>query len=219
MKIYTKTGDMGMTGLIGGKRVAKDNARVQAYGNVDELNTVLGLCRTKITRDQLGEILKRLQRELFVLGADLAAPETGEFNKQSARSEAKFDANLSAKSSELKSKLRRVNKVLVRRLEKDIDTIEASLPPLKNFILPAGNEGACLLHFARTVCRRAERAVVALAANNRGNRKMGAQDKEPREKINPQIIAYLNRLSDLLFVMARLENHLANAKEEKFFFE
>ena len=176
MKIYTKKGDKGLTFLADGKRVKKDCPRLCAYGDVDELNAVLGLCRTENDSRLLEKILHRLQNELFAVGADLST------------------------SGDAKIKMPRLSVKFAARLEKDIDKIEKKLPPLKKFILPAGSDGACFLHLARTVCRRAERSVTALAR---------------REKINPEIIVYLNRLSDLLFVMARFANKSEKIKEEK----
>ena len=183
MKIYTKKGDKGLTFLADGKRVKKDCPRLCAYGDVDELNAVLGLCRTENDGRLLEKILHRLQNELFAVGADLST------------------------SNGAKIKVPRVSGEFAARLENDIDKIEKKLPPLKKFILPAGSDGACFLHLARTVCRRAERSVVSLFEESAalGN----------REKINPEIIVYLNRLSDLLFVMARFANKSEKIKEEK----
>jgi len=172
VKIYTKTGDRGETGLFDGTRVPKHAPRVEAYGEVDELNTVLGLALAFIQEDEeLRTCLLEVQRQLFVVGAHLADP--------SARVEAKRGdkANFSAAN--------------VTRLEQWIDQFEAALPALRQFILPGGSKGGATLHHARTVCRRAERRIVALS-------------KEV--EIAPLIIAYINRLSDFLFVAARLEN-------------
>lgn len=173
MKIYTKKGDQGETSLFGGKRVWKDNARISAYGTVDELNSVLGLAITEIRNKELAEVLKCIQDELFTLGSDLASPLD---NKKAVE-------------------IPRVNSALVEKLEKLIDDYDSQIPPLKNFIIPGGTKGAGFLHFARTICRRAEREVIALA-------------KE--ESINEIIKIYLNRLSDLLFVLARFENFSEN---------
>lgn len=177
MKIYTKTGDRGETSLYGGKRVAKDSLRIEAYGTVDELNSLLGVCRAFTMAQEVDTLLEELQHDLFTLGADLATP----FDTQS-------------------SSVRRIQPDDSARLEKHIDSIESSLEPLKNFILPAGNKPASLLHYARTVCRRAERFVVRLSR---------------QEKINEFSIIYLNRLSDLLFVMARWANSLSGTTETK----
>ena len=177
MKIYTKTGDKGETSLFGGKRVPKDSLRIEAYGTVDELNSILGIVRSKNPNDEIENILSSLQDDLFVLGADLATPLTHQ---------SKF--------------IPRISKVHVQRLEKTIDRLEKKLPPLKIFILPGGSVAGSHLHFARTVCRRAERNTVRLSRN---------------ENIGEMVMAYLNRLSDLLFVMARYANHLKGKSEEK----
>ena len=186
VKIYTKKGDNGMTSLASGERVGKDFSRICAYGDVDELNAALGVCRHSADDDKyLGGILKFLQSDLFVLGADLAMPlKVGAFGQgKSAR-----------------GGVVRIKSADIKKLEKLIDKIESKLKPLKNFILPDGCEAAAFLHLARTVCRRAERAVAALAK---------------KEKINPETIKYLNRLGDLLFVMARYANMKEGVKEDK----
>lgn len=177
MKIYTKTGDEGETGLFRGPRVAKHHPRVEAYGNVDELNAVLGVLLTEIKHAGIRDLLSAIQHELFDVGADLATP-TQEQN----------DAQL------------RITETMVQRLEKAIDHFEETLPPLQAFILPGGSKGGALLHYARTVCRRAERSVT---------------DLKEREHINPIVLHYLNRLSDLLFVLARAENLAADIPEVK----
>lgn len=167
MKIYTRTGDSGETGLFDGTRVSKADRRVSAYGEVDELNAWLGFVRAPGRLDRkLQEMIDRIQRDLFAMGARLADP--------------------SHKIAE------RVDKAQVRsedvaRLEGWIDELDAQLPPLRKFILPGGSHEGALLHVARTVCRRAERAVVGIGGD-------------------PELVVYLNRLSDLLFVMARAEN-------------
>lgn len=174
MKIYTKTGDEGETGLYGGPRVRKDHLRIEAFGAVDELNALLGMARCEPLDDHSGgeidSLLARIQSELFDLGAELATPDPQ----------------------------RRGTKLItaehVARLETAIDECDARLPPLKAFILPGGVRAAALLHVARTVCRRAERRVVSLAAI---------------EPISADLVVYLNRLSDLLFVLARLVNQTA----------
>jgi cob(I)alamin adenosyltransferase len=172
LRIYTRTGDKGETGLFGGQRVGKDDLRVEAYGTVDELNALLGVAVTKSGNEGLGPLITRLQNELFDLGSDLATPmEDGETHG--------------------KITVPRVTAVLVENLEAEIDGMEAELSPLRQFILPGGTDLAAVLHFARTVCRRAERRVVTLARS---------------ENINPEVTRYLNRLSDLLFVMARSAN-------------
>jgi len=174
MKIYTKTGDKGETSLFGGRRVWKDNLRISAYGTVDELNSILGITVTELNNKELVEVINSIQKELFVLGSDLASPLDKE-NK-------KFE-------------IPRVNSEFVERLEKLIDNYDSQIPSLKNFIIPGGTKGAGFLHFARTVCRRAEREVISLSKI---------------ETINEEIKVYLNRLSDLLFVLARFENFSSN---------
>lgn len=165
-RIYTRTGDLGETGLIGGQRVPKDHLRVEAYGAVDELNAHLGVARSMVVHPDLEEVLNRLQHRLFDLGAELATPPT----KESASA---------------------ITDDEVKVLEGVIDLYQEELPPLREFILPAGNGIAAALHVARTVCRRVERRTVTLARS---------------EKVRPQILKYLNRLSDLLFVIARAAN-------------
>lgn len=170
MKIYTKTGDDGDTGLWGGLRVGKDSPRVQAYGTVDECNAAIGVARAALAgapaAGNLGGLLAQIQDQLFVVGADLATP--GEA------------ANIP-----------RIGADAIAQLEQAIDATEAELEPLRQFILPGGTPAAAQLHLARTICRRAERCVVALA---RG------------EALNPLVGVYLNRLSDCLFVLARAAN-------------
>ena len=168
MKIYTRRGDKGETALFGGKRVPKDSLRIEAFGTVDELNSVIGICRSLKPAGELDKILEQIQHDLFGLGADLAWVKT-----------------LSEKKGE------RIRAADVDRLEQQIDKIEGKLRPLKNFILPGGSAPASMIHFARTVCRRAERLLVRLARTEKGG-------ELP--------VIYLNRLSDLLFVMARREN-------------
>ena len=176
MKIYTRTGDSGETGLFGGGRVAKDALRVEAYGAVDELNAALGTARATGLNTALDTVAGRVQRELFDLGADLATPPDS-----TARAET----------------IVRVASERVSRLEQDVDAFEEGLPPLDAFILPGGSPSGAALHLARTICRRAERRTVALAR---------------AEPISDQIVPYLNRLSDLLFVMARAANGGAEEK-------
>jgi cob(I)alamin adenosyltransferase len=171
MKIYTKTGDTGETGLFGGPRVRKDCPRIEAYGTVDELNAVLGLARAEALSSDVDLLLARVQNELFELGAELATPDA----------QGKKTATLGEEN--------------VAALEAAIDRHEALLPPLKQFILPGGTRAAALMHLSRTVCRRAERRLITLAA---------------AEQVSPNLIIYLNRLSDLLFVLARSVNHSAS---------
>lgn len=176
MKIYTKTGDAGETSLFDGTRVSKTDPRVAAYGEVDELQACLGLVPSAGVDADLREMVIALQRDLFALGARLADP-----------------AHRIAP---------RVIKVIVSdesvtRLEGWIDQLEAELPPLKHFILSGGGAAGAVLHLARTVCRRAERAVISLG----------------HDAVEPVVRIYLNRLSDLLFVMARAANHRAGVQE------
>ena len=171
MKIYTKSGDQGETSLFGGQRVSKTHARIDAYGTIDELNSALGIVRTCTMAQTLEPLLKRLQNELFVLGSDLATP------------------------LEKNSRIHRITQAHVDQLEQDIDHLEASLKPLKTFILPGGSQESAYLHLARTICRRAERIVISCNKS---------------EKISAESLIYLNRLSDLLFVMARYQNHTRN---------
>jgi cob(I)alamin adenosyltransferase len=178
MRIYTKTGDAGETGLFDGTRVSKADARVDAYGDVDELNAVIGLARASMAdgNDAIGSRLVEIQKELFTVGALLADPR----HKIAARVE---KAALGADA--------------VERLERDIDGLEAGLPPLRRFILPGGSPAGALFHVARTVCRRAERKVVGLGP----------------DAVDPIVVVYLNRLSDALFTMARAVNHRAGRAE------
>jgi cob(I)alamin adenosyltransferase len=180
VKIYTKTGDQGETGLIGGTRVAKDHLRVAAYGDVDEVNATVGVALAHMSgAAPLGPLLLEIQRDLFALGAQLADP--------------------TAKIGEKKAKAI-VDAARVERLEAAIDEREATLPPLTAFILPGGSPVGAELHLARTVCRRAERSAITLSRS---------------EPVDPIAIVYLNRLSDLLFVLARHANHAAGLPEEK----
>jgi len=172
-RIYTRGGDEGETSLVGGRRVAKHDLRVEAYGTVDEANAVLGLARLR-AKGALAAMLARIQNDLFDLGADLATPHEGGKAKGALR----------------------IVAAQVKRLEREIDGLNAKLKPLDSFVLPGGSELAASLHGARTVVRRTERHAVALAK---------------REAINPEAIKYLNRLSDHLFVLARF----ANAKGKK----
>lgn len=178
MKIYTKTGDLGETSLLGGMRVPKDHLRVSAYGDVDETNAALGVVRA-LAEEPLERLLLAIQKDLFAIGAQLADP----------------SHKVAAKRTKAA-----VTAAQVRRLEKAIDAREARLPPLRSFVLPGGTPAAALLHQTRTVCRRAERSVVTLARE---------------ADVDPRIIVYLNRLSDLLFVLARVENHRAGFAEDR----
>ncbi len=174
MRIYTRTGDTGETGLIGGARVPKDDLRVEAYGNVDELNATLGLTRCFIEHEDLNALMERIQRQLFDMGAELASP------------------------PERAHQFATLSEADVQALEQAIDQLEAELEPLRQFILPGGTPAAAALHLARTVCRRAERRVVTLHRHS---------------TVRPVVIQYLNRLSDLLFVMARVVNHRASVPD------
>lgn len=172
MKIYTKTGDAGSTGLFGGGRVPKSHPRVAAYGDVDELNSVLGVVRATEPRDFFDELLQTIQRDLFSIGGHLATPDPEKVRAALAKAE--------------------LSPERIAQFEAAIDAADRELPPLRAFILPAGTPKAAFFHLARTVCRRAERNVVALA-----------QDDE----VPALFLTYLNRLSDLLFTLARLANH------------
>lgn len=174
-RIYTRTGDKGDTSLFGGRRVPKHDPRVCAYGAVDELNAVLGVARAAEPEPEIDAVLERVQHQLFDIGAELATPP---------------DASPGAAAY-----APRVLPSWVESLERDIDRLEDTLPPLRQFILPGGTPVASHLHLARTVARRAEREIVALAA---------------REALNPDLVKYVNRLSDLLFVLARAVNLAAD---------
>jgi cob(I)alamin adenosyltransferase len=176
VRIYTKTGDSGETSLFDNTRVSKSNSRVDAYGEADELNAMLGTVGASGIDVDLNTELEKIQKELFAIGARLADP-------RSRIAERVTKAVVSEKD--------------VERLERLIDKLEAEVPPLRRFILPGGSSSGALLHQARTVCRRVERRVVALGA----------------DAVDPIVIVYLNRLSDLLFVMARAANHRAGVPE------
>jgi cob(I)alamin adenosyltransferase len=172
MKIYTKTGDLGQTSLFGGARVPKNDARIEAYGTIDELSSQLGVARTTPLPMTVDAILHQVQIDLFEIGAHLASPGTSRFPG--------------------------VDLARIEELEQAIDAMERELTPLTTFILPGGSSGSAHLHVGRTVCRRAERLVVAL------------QDDSPATL---STIAYLNRLSDFLFVAARFANHRAEVED------
>lgn len=174
MKIYTRQGDQGQTGLWGGQRVSKDSMRVSSYGTVDELNAHIGIARASGLDAALDAQFDRIQNELFVLGADLATP--GESDR-----------------------IPRIKAAYIALLEQEIDQFEGELQPLRQFILPGGTLAAAYLHLSRTVCRRAERCVVSLVATG--------------EPVNEQILPYLNRLSDWLFVAARVANARAGVRD------
>lgn len=177
-KIYTRTGDDGTTGLGSGERRLKSDLRVEAYGTVDEANACIGMARvhTGATHPELDAMLSRIQNDLFDLGADLSTPDTGE---------------------KLDYEPLRIIASQVDRLEADIDLLNQNLQPLRSFVLNGGSPAAAALHLARTVARRAERAMVALA-------------QDPQEHVNRDGIKYINRVSDLLFVAARCMNDNGN---------
>lgn len=174
MKIYTKTGDKGETGLFGGERVSKDSLRISAYGTIDELNSFIGFAITEIQDSRVKENLSIIQDHLFTIGSDLATPDT---------------------EKNAKLKIQRTPESFYKDIEKLIDHYEEQLEVLHHFILPGGSKSSALLHICRTVCRRAEREVVAL--NN-------------SVTIGDNIIIFLNRLSDLFFVLSRFENKISN---------
>ena len=174
-RIYTKTGDLGDTGLGDGSRVPKNHPRVTACGTVDELNAVLGMFITQLTDPAIIAFLRSVQNDLFDVGADLCLP---------------------PRKEEAPGQVNRIRPEQSERLEKAIDGWNERLQPLKSFILPGGTAAAAWCHLARTVCRRAERDVVTLAH---------------QETVNPHVLAYLNRLSDLLFVLARVCNDVGKA--------
>lgn len=176
MKLYTKTGDDGSTGLFGGERTQKDDVRVEAYGTVDETNTFLGVARTLAGTPETAALLGSIQSDLFVLGAELAC----------------------VPGKEDKLRMRLLASDDIERLEKAIDHAEEGLPELRSFVLPGGSAIAAELHRARTVCRRAERALIA------------ARRASP---IRSELLVYLNRLSDLLFCLARRENFAAGVPD------
>lgn len=172
-RIYTRTGDDGTTGLSDGSRAPKDSLRVTAYGEVDEVNSAIGLARTALTNLSLNKMLARIQNELFDLGADLATPE-------------RQDDHV----------VLRIVQSQIDQLEKDLDTLNADLAPLDSFVLPGGNPPAAYLHLARAMTRRAERTLVGASRS---------------ENLNPLALAYMNRLSDFLFVAARWCNDQGEA--------
>ncbi len=179
MKVYTRRGDAGQTDLFGGERVGKDDLRVAVYGEVDELNAVLGLCAATSEDKELKQLVAGIQSRLFELGAYFATPDAARREKGGVREPQASD---------------------VEELEQCIDGLEAELEPLKRFILPGGTEAAASFHLARTVCRRAERRAVELNA---------------REPLSASALCYLNRLSDLLFVLSRVENRRSGVNDVK----
>ena len=170
MKIYTKTGDKGETGLFGGERVSKNSLRIEAYGTIDELNAFIGLAIIEVSDNSVKDLLQKIQNWLFSIGADLATPDNEKTKKLNVF---------------------RTPEEYYLYIEKEIDYYESKLDELRKFILPGGTKGAALLHICRTITRRAERMVVALNST---------------VKIGNNIIIFLNRLSDLFFVLARFDN-------------
>jgi cob(I)alamin adenosyltransferase len=179
VKIYTKTGDKGDTGLFGGGRVQKDHPRVSAYGDVDELNSFLAVARASEPSPRIDDVLLPIQRDLLAIGALLATPNPEKMREHLAKA--------------------RIDEQRIVQLERAIDAADLELEPLKAFIIPGGSPKSAALHVCRTVCRRAERSVVAL---------------QETESIPELAIVYLNRLSDLLFTLARLANRKAGSAEE-----
>jgi cob(I)alamin adenosyltransferase len=190
-KIYTRTGDDGTTALGTGARVPKHSQRIAAYGSVDETNAAIGMARQHLAGStepagvhaELDAMLARIQNDLFDLGADLCAPE-----------ETAPDPGQTPKRAPKRERLR-VSEAQVGRLEEEIDRMNAQLAPLRSFVLPGGSPAAAALHVARTICRRAEREIVALA-------------DQPGEHVSPPALKYINRLSDMLFVASRSVNDL-----------
>jgi cob(I)alamin adenosyltransferase len=183
--IYTRTGDAGETGLFGGRRVSKDHVRVEAYGTVDELNTLLGVAQAQCRDEELRALLLSFQHTLFQLGADLATPSEEKTRRGNVT-------------------IQRIETERVERLEALIDRYEAELSPLRNFILPGGTPLAAALHHCRAVCRRAERRCVTLQIH---------ESTPEQPALNSEALRYLNRLSDLLFVLARVANRRRGADD------
>lgn len=182
MKIYTKTGDTGETALYGGTRVSKASARVDSYGNIDELNSFIGVAKAQVSNENILNQLKKIQFNLFTVGSEAATP-TDKLTLANGKS--RLTLMISDKE--------------IEELEIWMDEMEATLQPLQYFILPGGGSGTTAFHVARTVCRRAERGLVLL------------NESEP---VRPELIKYLNRLSDYLFVLARFVSQLNGEKEE-----
>ena len=198
MKIYTKTGDSGDTALFGGGRVPKDHLRVEAYGDVDELNSFIGLAQSIEPMPRIDNVLAPIQRDLFAIGALLATPDQEKMRQHLEK------AN--------------IGDARIAELEQAIDAGDDELEPLRAFILPGGSQKAATLHIARTVCRRAERRVVKLSRveatmADDANRPTSDRTRRDRGEIPPLVVIYLNRLSDLLFTLARVANKRAGAGE------
>lgn len=191
MKIYTRTGDAGSTGLFGGPRVSKDDVRIEAYGTVDELNAAIGLVRVCEIGDAVDAELNQVQHELFSIGAELATPNPDEHD------------------------LRVIGERHIKQLETWIDAHEGTLEPLKQFILPGGSSAASKLHLARAICRRAERRVVTLAGCEAQESAENATADDKMAPVSDAVIVYLNRLSDYLFVVSRAVNHRLDVQEVK----
>lgn len=181
-KIYTKTGDKGETSLYGGTRVSKAAARVESYGTLDELNAFIGLAKAEISDEKVLNQLKKIQFDLFTVGSEAATPTD---KMLLANGKSRLDLMISEKE--------------ITELEYWMDDFDTELEPLKFFILPSGGKAAATLHVCRTVCRRAERAMVFLSET---------------EEVRPELIKYLNRLSDYLFILARYISKISNEKEE-----
>jgi cob(I)alamin adenosyltransferase len=179
MKIYTKSGDQGETGLFGGKRVSKGSLRIDSYGTIDELNSFIGVAIVETKNEEIIKLLQKLQNQLFEVGSDLASPDDDKAEK--------FN-------------ILRIPEKYYEDIEKQIDYFDDQLEPLRNFILPGGSKGAAYLHVCRTIARRAERLITLLSVT---------------EKVNGNIIIFLNRLSDLFFVLARFENMKSAIKDIK----
>ncbi len=182
MKIYTKTGDKGQTSLYGGTRVSKSSLRVESYGNIDELNSFIGVAKSQIENQNVNDQLRTIQFDLFTLGSESATP---------------ADKLMLANGQPRLPLL--ISETEIEELEQWMDQMEETLEPLQYFILPGGGKAATALHVARTVCRRAERGLILL---------------QEEEEVRPEMIKYLNRLSDYLFVLARYVSKLQNEPEE-----
>lgn len=176
MKIYTKTGDQGETGLFGGDRVSKSSLRVETYGEVDELNSAIGWARLSLSDAELDALLNQIQNDLFEVGAELG----------------------STPDRKQKGSMPLIEEPQVETLERAIDRYEEGPPALTSFVLPGGSEGAARFHLARCICRRAERSLVALGQG---------------EAVRGELFRYINRLSDLLFTLARFANHVAGVED------
>lgn len=177
-RMYTRTGDKGETGLLSGERVAKDSARVEAYGTIDELSSSIGLARSFTREDEVNKILRRVQGDLFLVGAELATQPKKNASKKPCK----------------------IMEPTVKILEEDIKRLDSELPNLTEFTLPDGTSSVTALHLARSIARRAERRVVTLSR---------------KEEVSPSLVAYLNRLSSLLFVLARIVNKRSGREEVK----